>query len=272
MLAALLLPLLSTNPTVAMPAFNTVNVTSQEGGLYAELLSARFAELGVRVVSARDIQTLLGLERQRALLGCNETSCIAELAGALGVDDVLVGDLARVDGGWLVTLKWLSSRDGSTRARFDGQVDSSGAVPSLMKRAAEALVAQVKGAPAPAGAVSRAWAILPGALALATFGLGLWCELSADARLPRIRSAGSPEEARLNALEGKNFELAGHLLLGASATAVLGAIAILIFGGEAPAPALGLGRDGLTLAGRGASREAVAALSVGGARGLSAIR
>ena len=117
-----LLSLLAAAPTsVAMPTFNIVNVTSQEGALYAELLSARFAELGVRVVSARDIQTLLGLERQRALPGCNETSCIAELAGALGVDDVLLGDLAKVDGGWLVTLKLISSRDGSTRARFDGQ-------------------------------------------------------------------------------------------------------------------------------------------------------
>lgn len=232
--------------SVAMPALNTVNVTSQEGVLYAELLSARLAELGVKVVSARDIQTLLGLERQRALLGCSENSCLAELAGALGVDDVLVGDLAKVEGGWLVTLKLLSSRDGSTRARFDGQVGSASGVPSLMKRGAEALVAQLTGDPAATGGVSRAWAMVPGALAVAMFGVGLWCELSADERLVRVGMAATPDEARLNALEGKNFELAGHVLLSASATAAVGALAILLFGGESSAPTLAVSPNRFT--------------------------
>ncbi|MFL5318756.1 MAG: hypothetical protein ACJ790_03810 [Myxococcaceae bacterium] len=49
------------------------------------------------VISGDEIRSMIGLERQKALLGCGEdSSCLAEISGALGVDELVSGNLGRV--------------------------------------------------------------------------------------------------------------------------------------------------------------------------------
>jgi hypothetical protein len=48
------------------------------------------------VISSKDVQTALGFERSKRLMGCVEGSCMAELGGALGVDVVVSGALGRL--------------------------------------------------------------------------------------------------------------------------------------------------------------------------------
>lgn len=64
------------------------------------------------VVSSRDVQTLLGLERQRQMLGCGEESesCLSELAGALGARFVMSGSLAQLGDAVQLTLQTLDTR------------------------------------------------------------------------------------------------------------------------------------------------------------------
>lgn len=60
-------------------------------------LALRMTETGlVRVTTPADVAAVLGLERQRQLLGCGESSCVAELAGALGARALVTGELAEV--------------------------------------------------------------------------------------------------------------------------------------------------------------------------------
>jgi len=76
------------------------NVTAEAAEFVSEHFAARLAETpGLEVTTRKAIVTLLGLERQRQLLGCadDSTSCMEELAGALGAEVVLVGELARLD-------------------------------------------------------------------------------------------------------------------------------------------------------------------------------
>jgi TolB-like protein len=63
------------------------------------------------VLSSREMQTLLGLERQRQMAGCSTdgTSCLAELAGALGARFVLSGTVARLGEAYQLTLQTLDS-------------------------------------------------------------------------------------------------------------------------------------------------------------------
>lgn len=63
------------------------------------------------VVTSEDVQTLLGMERQRALLGCSEQggSCLAELAGALGARFVLSGSLTRIGDAYQLYLQTLDT-------------------------------------------------------------------------------------------------------------------------------------------------------------------
>lgn len=64
------------------------------------------------VLSAAEVQTLLGVERQRQLVGCSEetTSCLAELSGALGARFVVSGSLTRVGSAYQLSVQTLDSQ------------------------------------------------------------------------------------------------------------------------------------------------------------------
>ena len=50
-----------------------------------------------RSLTSKDVQTILGAERQKQLLGCNEAStCLTELAGAMGAPYVLSGTISQI--------------------------------------------------------------------------------------------------------------------------------------------------------------------------------
>src|SRR5687768_14313687 len=45
------------------------------------------------VASPRDVQATLSFETQRQLAGCNDVLCISEIAGALGVEKLVVTEV-----------------------------------------------------------------------------------------------------------------------------------------------------------------------------------
>lgn len=69
-----------------------------------------------RVVSQRDVEAVLSLERQRQMMDCNAASCVAEIAGALGVDLVLIGSLGRVGAVAILTVRVVRVKDGNVVA------------------------------------------------------------------------------------------------------------------------------------------------------------
>ncbi len=58
---------------------------------------------------------MLSVERQKQLMGCSDSSCMAEIAGALDVDGVVVGSLARLGESYLLSAQYVDSRTGTTR-------------------------------------------------------------------------------------------------------------------------------------------------------------
>ena len=70
-------------------------------------------------ISSREVAVLLGLERQKQLLGCAEdsTSCLAELSGALGARFILSGSLARIGAAWQLSLQMQDSQKTQTVGR-----------------------------------------------------------------------------------------------------------------------------------------------------------
>jgi hypothetical protein len=68
--------------------------------------------------SPRDVQTLLGVERQRQLLGCSdEGGCLTELAGALGARYVLNGAVARLGDAYQLSLQTLDTQKATPLGR-----------------------------------------------------------------------------------------------------------------------------------------------------------
>ncbi|MHB8416533.1 MAG: PEGA domain-containing protein [Myxococcales bacterium] len=60
---------------------------------------------GVTAMSQAEIGALLGLERQKQMLGCGDESCLAEIGGALGAKQVISGSLGKVGGSFVLQLE-----------------------------------------------------------------------------------------------------------------------------------------------------------------------
>jgi TolB-like protein len=61
------------------------------------------------VISSKDLRTLLGVERQKQLLGCGDSSCAAELTGALGARFVLQATLTKLGDALQLSLQTLDT-------------------------------------------------------------------------------------------------------------------------------------------------------------------
>lgn len=68
-------------------------------------------------ISAGEIATLLGVERQRQLLGCGDDSCMTEIASALGAPYVMSGSLTKLEGIFQLNLQVIDSQKARTLGR-----------------------------------------------------------------------------------------------------------------------------------------------------------
>jgi len=99
----------------------------------------------LRVITAREMQALLGLERQKELVGCTTegSSCLAELGAALGVDGILLGDLAVVGKRYELTAKVVASTDGKVLSIRTGKADTEDELSDLVVKLAQSLAAEL---------------------------------------------------------------------------------------------------------------------------------
>jgi TolB-like protein len=65
---------------------------------------------GTALLTPDEVQSLLAVERQRAVLGCGDSACAGQVGSALGADQLLAGSVARLGQSWLVHLKLLDTR------------------------------------------------------------------------------------------------------------------------------------------------------------------
>lgn len=86
------------------------DVPADVGRVISEAATAELARRGVfAVMSQAEMATLLGVERQRELLGCGDSSCFTELAGAVGARFVLSGSIGRLGDAYQLSLQALDT-------------------------------------------------------------------------------------------------------------------------------------------------------------------
>ncbi|MBS2030498.1 MAG: hypothetical protein JST54_21530 [Deltaproteobacteria bacterium] len=83
---------------------------------------------GLAVLTSEDVQAVVSVDRQRQMLGCTESSCLAELGGALGVAQVITGSVARLGASWLIHLQVIDANKAvvlrqSDRRKKGGNID-----------------------------------------------------------------------------------------------------------------------------------------------------
>src|SRR3954463_10026478 len=84
---------------LAAPQLSVLNMDARAGTFFNEHVADELTAQGFRVTTAKEIEELVGLERRRQLVGCDESSaCLSELANALGVDAIVTGEIGRFGG------------------------------------------------------------------------------------------------------------------------------------------------------------------------------
>jgi hypothetical protein len=102
---------------LAIPNVSTINVSAESGAFFMDRFANRLRSHGVAVTTASEIDTVLGLERQKQLLGCQDSaSCTAELAAALGVDAIARTRMANFSGKFEITVTVIDARDANVLA------------------------------------------------------------------------------------------------------------------------------------------------------------
>lgn len=99
---------------LASAGFQAVGTDEKKTTFFGDYFAQRLGEAGkFPVTTPTQMASILGLERQRQLLGCSDesASCLAELAGALGSDAVMTGTLALVGKSYAITVKVTATSD-----------------------------------------------------------------------------------------------------------------------------------------------------------------
>jgi hypothetical protein len=246
---------------IAVLAFTGPGTPADSLAFDAEHFAQSLRAPGLRVITAREMSTLLGMDRQRQLLGCDaaSSSCLAELASALGAAAVVVGDVGRFQDTWQLNVKVLSGSDARVIASRSARVGTELAVLDALSAIGRALAAAVLAdhhRPVPealtrAPAAVKPWGWLPLGLGVAAGAAGgvLFGLSRADAAA--LTGPGTMLSATdANALRdsGRTRQTLGVALLIASGVALLTGAGLFLFGQDPIVLTLAPGPDGFAFA------------------------
>ena len=237
---------------VAAVRFNVVDVSESRAEFFTEHFADRLDDEGVDVITPREVQTMLGLERQKELLGCNAdgTSCLAEIGSALGADGIAIGDIAKVGDGFQLNVKIISATDGRRFTARSTSVANEAALLEALTVAAKEMAPELsrelgkplgpKRASTSAvvtrepSAVKKYWWVptLAGAVIGAAGAVNLGLAEGSRARLDS--QTLSTREANELLANGQTTRTAGWVSVGIGAAAVGAGVLMLLLGGDAP--------------------------------------
>jgi hypothetical protein len=150
-----------------------VSVDAADADAATRVVAAAAAEVeGVSVMSAADIRRLASLEADRLQAGCEQdASCMAEIAGAMGAEQIIFGSLSRLGATTTVVLSLYDARTTKvTRRSFD--VTDAGTLPRLLRSTTADLLGGdvAPSAPPPTAGPSAGVITLGAGLGLAVVG------------------------------------------------------------------------------------------------------
>ncbi len=243
----------STAVRLASFGLSFADVSQGKAEFFTETFNQALIREGVRVTGRQDVAALLGLERQKQLLGCDETaaSCLAELGNALGVDGVITGNIAKLDGEYVIDLKVTSASSTRPLSLLTVQAASEGQLRQKLLEGAHTVAGELRralGRSEPAGVKS-----LPRTELTSTGTSGLrekaWIPAVAGGALlaggvvtsvlARGKAGAALSEQDLGAFhqrvqEGRTLETASLLLGGVGAASLATALAFYALGDDGP--------------------------------------
>lgn len=129
----------SAQPKVAEPVRRRVQVmdfsSSDEPALaqtVTKLLTVELSHRDFDVLSSRDLAAAANFEAERQAAGCDTTSCLMEIAEAMGADLLAYGDVVRLNKTLLVTLNVFDAQAGKAVGREQLRVADLDALPDAV--------------------------------------------------------------------------------------------------------------------------------------------
>lgn len=248
---------------IAAPGFSVVEVAPAKASFLLEYVAQAMASDEVRVITQKEIATIVGVERQKELLDCSETSsnCMAELGAALGSDALLLGEIGRFGKRFQFSLKVISAKDGAPLASTSGKAESEEELVDRLaeagKELGDALRLRIAAKDKPAGVsvqprAARPLWLVPVAAGVAAGGAGIALMVLSGATARPLSEAATLEIANAAALrDSANTQLtAGTALAVTGGAALLAGLGWWVFGGRSSATAFVLpDGGGISIAG-----------------------
>ncbi|HEY8208710.1 MAG TPA: hypothetical protein VIG99_14570 [Myxococcaceae bacterium] len=236
---------------LAAPQLSVLNMDARAGTFFNEHVAERLSAEGFRVTTAKEIEELVGLERRRQLVGCDENSaCLSELANALGVDAIISGEIGKLGGKYQLLLKVNSALDGRQLSSYSARTSSEEGVLDEISRAAHIMAPEIarafgrtlKPIVRERQATPRDYAWLPAVAGALAAGGGGFCMYQASVRYDQLTHPTAPMTiAQGDAIRtsGKTFQGVGLAGLGVGGAALIASGAMFFLGGGDGAPAAG---------------------------------
>lgn len=192
-------------PALALTRFRLVQVDPSLGGYAEDRLAMHLGARGFQVTTPADLEAVLGLERQRQLLGCEaDSSCLAEISAAIGVPLVATGRLTRLGKRLELDVRVIRQRDGRVVASDTRGTDDEARLGALLEQSAGAIADQLD-VKAPAKPFRwRLWA--PLALGAAALAGGAVLIGTAESEYASFTTAGTNAEVLRNGQIGERFQ------------------------------------------------------------------
>jgi hypothetical protein len=128
---------------LAIPGVTVVDMEAQQAAFLSEHLAQQLSDEGAEVINSQDLTVMLGMERQRQLLGCTGKKCATTLTDAVNVDALVMGDVARLPKDrYQLNLRMLDANKGSRVKTYSRRVVGYEALLDEIEKAAKQLVTE----------------------------------------------------------------------------------------------------------------------------------
>lgn len=242
---------------VAVPNFNVVNVPTETAAFFMDRFANRLRADGLAVTTASEIEAVLGLERQKTLLGCAEqsSSCQAEIASALGADAIVRARVARFGDRFELSVTLIDPASAGVIASNSASAADEGKLLIELDATADVLSEKffasrrARGLAVPEVSSTASSGARPGWVPLVPLGLGVGAAATGAVLLAqsfdKVKQIESSNDPQKTADEAKLDRGLGITLLGVGAVG-LATGAILFFTGKEPVvtPVAALSHDG----------------------------
>jgi TolB-like protein len=115
LLIGLFFPLVAAAETLSIAVLDFASkggITQEQMDSLSDMVAVQIRRLGdYRVIGKADIYALLSLEEQKRTMGCTDNVCVAEIGGALGVEQMVTGNVSVFGDTYLLNIKLFNVRE-----------------------------------------------------------------------------------------------------------------------------------------------------------------